>query len=256
MSVFKFFPEGWKDESIKGTNDIFQGIVESCDKNYNLHVKLDDGSKGIIPREEIELLNLDENGFPKANLCVGKVHKYVQFKVKENSENGLIFSRKDVQQDVINSIKSNLQEGQILNGIVKNIMPYGVFIDIGGGVVGLAHIEDLSVARIKTPYERVKIGQKVNIVVKYIDRDTGKVTLSYKETLGTWEDNAKKFTVGMKTKGIVRETEKNKNGIFVELTPNLVGMVEYVDGLQYGQNVDIFIKRIDYDKKKIKLVIV
>ena len=138
----------------------------------------------------------------------------------------------------------------------KNIKPYGAFIEIAGGVVGLAHIEDLSIARIKTPSERLKIGQKVEVVVKSIDRRTGKVILSYKETLGSWEENAKMFTTGMKAKGIVRETEKNKNGIFIELTPNLVGMAEYEEGLQYGQTVDVYIKKIDNERKKVKLLII
>ena len=255
MSVFNFFPEGWENKDFE-SEEILQGIVEKCDENYNLHVKLDNGNEGIIPRKEVELLNLDEQGFPKKNLCVGKVHKYVQFKLKENSDRGLIFSRKDVQKEVLDSIKNDLEEGQIVKGIVKNVTPYGAFIDIGGGMVGLVHIEDLSVARIKTPFERVKIGQKVDIVVKSIDRDTGRVGLSYKEILGTWEENAKKFERGMRTKGIVRETEKNKNGIFIELTPNLVGMAEYRDDLNYGEEIDVSIKKIDYDKKKVKLIII
>ena len=167
----------------------------------------------------------------------------------------MIFSRKDVQQEVLNSVKTDLKVGDNIKGIVKNITPYGAFIDIGGGVVGLAYIEDLSVARIKTPYERLKIGQNVNIVVKSINRENGKISLSYKDTLGTWEENAKKFSVGMNVKGIIRETEKNKNGVFIEITPNLVGMAEYSEGLEYGKTVDVHIKKIDYDKKKIKLVI-
>ena len=79
--------------------------------------------------------------------------------------------------------------------------------------------------------------------------------MSYKEQFGSWEENANNFAVGMKTKGIVRETEKNKNGIFIELTPNLVGMAEFRTGLNYGEKIDVVIKKIDYDKKKIKLVI-
>lgn len=256
MNIFRFFPEGWKSENLEETNDILQGIVEKCDEDYNLHVKLDNGRIGVIPRKEVDAINVDENGFPKTNLCVGKVHKYVQFKIKEKEGENLILSRKDVQEEVLNYIKTDLQVGQTINGIVKNITPYGAFIDIGGGVVGLVHIEDLSVARIKTPFERIKIGQKINIVVKSIDRDTGRINLSYKETLGSWEDNAHNFTIGMKTKGIVRETEKNKNGIFIEITPNLVGMAEYKEGLNYGEKIDIIIKKIDYDKKKVKLIIV
>ena len=255
MNTFKFLPEGWEKDNLTGAEDIFQGIVEKCDENYNLHVKLDNGLKGIIPREEVEAFNVDENGFPKTNLCVGKVHKYVQFKMKENNGDNYIFSRRDVQNEVLNSVKTDLKEGQVVNGIVKNITPYGAFIDIGGGIVGLVHIEDLSVARIKTPYERIKIGQKLNIMVKSIDRNLGRINLSYKEQFGNWEENANKFTVGMKTEGIIRETEKNKNGIFIELAPNLVGMAEYKEGLNYGEKIDVAIKKIDYDKKKIKLVI-
>ncbi len=255
MSTFKFFPEGWKSEDTEETKDILQGIVKNCDKDYNLHVELKNGMHGIIPRQEIEAINVDEKGYPKENLCIGKVHKYVQFKLKEKDGDKLIFSRKDVQQEVLNSVKTDLKVGDNIKGIVKNITPYGAFIDIGGGVVGLAYIEDLSVARIKTPYERLKIGQNVNIVVKSINRETGKISLSYKDTLGTWEENAKRFSVGMNTKGIIRETEKNKNGIFIELTPNLVGMAEYKEGLKYGEKVDLYIKKIDYDKKKVKVVL-
>ena len=172
------------------------------------------------------------------------------------NENTVMLSRKQVQAEALNWVKSDLKVGQTVTGIVKNIKPYGAFVEIGGGVVGLVHIEDLSVARIKTPYERLRIGQKINIVVKSIDKTEGKVILSYKETLGTWEENIKKFNCGDKVKGIVRETEKNKNGIFIELTPNLVGMAEYEEGLQYGQNVDVYIKKIDNSKKKIKLIII
>ena len=267
MNTIKFVPEGWNNEITtineeeiqkyiqKG--DILQGLVKECDEQYNLHIKFENGLKGIMPRSEIEAINVEEDGLPKTNLCTGKVHKFVQFKVKEMEPNSeLILSRKDVQKDALNWVKNDLKEGEIVTGIVKNIKPYGAFIEIGGGIVGLAHIEDLSIARIKSPYERLKIGQKVNVMVKCINRETGKVILSHKETLGTWEENAKKFIPGTKAKGIVRETEKNKNGIFIELTPNLVGMAEYQEGLEYGQDIDVFIKKIDNIKKKVKLVII
>ena len=60
----------------------------------------------------------------------------------------------------------------------------------------------------------------------------------------------------MKVQGIARETEKNKNGIFIELKPNLIGLADYKDNIGYGKNVDVYIKRIMPEKKKIKLIIV
>lgn len=267
MNTLRFMPEGWNNEITKldinnvnqyiQTGDTLQGLVKECDEKYNLHVKFENGLTGIMPREEIEAINLQSDGLPKTNLCTGKVHKFIQFKIKEiKDENTVMISRKQVQSEALNWVKSDLKVGQTVTGIVKNIKPYGAFVEIGGGIVGLVHIEDLSVARIKTPYERLKIGQKINIMVKSIDKVDGRVILSYKETLGTWEENVQKFNSGDKVKGIVRETEKNKNGIFIELTPNLVGMAEYEEGLQYGQNVEVYIKKIDNDKKKVKLVII
>ena len=267
MSIYKFVPEGWNNEITKidskniksyiDNKNILQGLVRECDSNYDLHVKFDEGIEGIIPRKEIEAINLQENGLPKENLCTGKVHKFVQFTIEDMDEhNNLILSRKNVQKNALNWIKSDLKIGQKMTGIVKSVKPYGVFVEIGGGVVGLVHIEDLSISRIKTPFERVNIGQKIDVVVKCINRENGKIILSHKETLGTWEENAKKFTIGEKVKGKVKETEKNKNGIFIELTPNLVGMAEYEEDIEYGQDVEVYIKKIDKDRKKIKLVIV
>lgn len=149
-----------------------------------------------------------------------------------------------------------VKQGQIVNGIVTGIQPYGAFIRMENGADGLVYIEDLSVARIKSPNDRVKIGQKIKCMVKYVDKDTGRVNLSYKNCLETWEENAKKFKEGMTVKGIVRDTEKNKNGVFIELTPNLIGMAEYTEELKYGESVDVCIKRILPEKKKVKLTIV
>lgn len=113
----------------------------------------------------------------------------------------------------------------------------------------------MSVSRIKSPYERFGIGQEVKVMVKDIDRKQNRVSFTYKELLGTWEDNIKEFKQGTVVQGIVRETEKSKNGIFVELTPNLVGLAEYKDNVEYGQNVNVYIKKIIPEKKKVKLLI-
>ena len=146
--------------------------------------------------------------------------------------------------------------GQVVKGIVKNIRKYGVFVEIGAGVTGLLHIEDISVSRIKSPEERFKSGQKINVMIKSINREKKQIVLSYKELYGTWEENIKDISEKMVLKGIVKEADKYKNGLFIELKPNLVGMAEYKDGYEYGQLVNVYVKKIINDRKKIKLVIV
>ena len=93
----------------------------------------------------------------------------------------------------------------------------------------MAFIEDLSIVRIKSPEERLQVGQKIKCMIKSVDEQTGRINLSYKDCLGTWDENIQSFKEGMTVKGIVRDPEKNKNGIFIELTPNLVGMTEYTE---------------------------
>ena len=176
MEYQRFMPEGWSVSDFNvtkeqltnaiSTGEILQGKVNKCDSNYNLYVDLGNSIIGIIPREEVEAVNVDETGFPKPNICMSKVNRFVQFKVKDiDSKNNFILSRKAVGKDALNWITNDLQEGMIVNGIVKSMQPYGVFVEIGGGIVGLWHIEDISIARIKTPAERLKIGQKINVMI-------------------------------------------------------------------------------------------
>lgn len=150
---------------------------------------------------------------------------------------------------------SNLETGMIVNGKVKKIKPYGAFIEIENGISGLLYIEDICVSRIKSPFERFSIGQEVQVMVKDVNKEENKVSFTYKELLGTWEDNIREFKQGTVVQGIVRDAEKSKNGIFIELTPNLVGLAEYKENIQYGQNVNVYIKKIVPEKKKVKLLI-
>ncbi|MBO5005459.1 MAG: 30S ribosomal protein S1 [Clostridia bacterium] len=228
MECQKFIPEGWlenfspvtKDTLINAieTGEVMQGIVNKCDSNYNLYVDFGNNLKGVIPRDQIEAVNIDETGFPKPNICASKVNKYVQFKVKDiDKKDYFILSRKAVGKDALNWIKQEAKPGQIVKGIVKSIKPYGVFVEIGGGIVGLLHIEDISVARIKTPLERLSIGQKINVMIKSIDYKLERVVLSYKELLGSWEDNVKDFEEGTTVVGIAREVEKSRKWYFYRI---------------------------------------
>ena len=218
MEYQKFIPEGWENTPKVTTeelhnalenNTIMQGLVTKCDSNYNLYVDLGENITGIIPRDQIEAISIEETGFPKPNICISKVNQIVQFKVKniDNTRELAILSRKAVGMEALKWLKKELQEGDIVCGIVKNIRPYGAFIEIGGGIVGLLHIEDISVARIKSPEERFKIGQKLNVMIKSIDRKNDRVILSYKELLGTWEENIKGFEEG---KVVMRNYKRNR----------------------------------------------
>ena len=93
-------------------------------------------------------------------------------------------------------------------------------------------------------------------MIKSIDKQNDKIVLTYKELLGNWEQNVEEYNEKTIVEGIVKEADKFKNGIFIELKPNLVGLAEYKDGLEYGQKVNVYIKKIIKDRKKIKLLIV
>lgn len=266
MEYQKFIPEGWENtnenlnkniiQNAFSNGDVLQGYVNKCDSNFNLHIDLGNNLKGIIPRNELEAINVDEFGFCNPNICKNKVNNFVQFKVKEMYNDNIILSRKKVQEEALEWVKEDLTPGIVLNGIVKNIRKFGAFVEVGGGVVGLLHIEDISVSRIKSPEERFSIGQKINVVIKSIDKENNKLVLSYKELLGDWDENIKEFNEKTIVEGTVKEADKFKNGIFIELKPNLVGMAEYKEGLEYGQKVNVYIKKIIKERKKIKLLIV
>ena len=267
MEYQKFIPEGWKEtkdelseegmQSAYKNREILQGVVDSCDSKYNLHVNIGKNIEGIIPRNELEGINVDEFGFCNPSICKNKVNQFVQFRIKEvYNNNKVILSRKSVQNEALDWIRNDLKPGMVVNGIVKNMRKFGVFVEIGGGVVGLLHVEDISVSRIKSPEERFHIGQKINVMIKSINTDENRIVLSYKELLGDWDENIKEFSEKTVVEGIVKETDKFKNGIFIELKPNLVGLAEYKEGVEYGQKVNVFIKKIIKDRKKIKLLIV
>ena len=164
--------------------------------------------------------------------------------------------RKGLSEEKIDWIQNQVHTGDVMNGTVKNIKPFGAFVEVENGVVGLLHIEDISVSRIKSPEERFNVGQNIKVMIKSVDKEQNRIELTHKELLGTWDENIQDYQEGERVQGIVKETEKQKNGIFIELKPNLVGLAEYKEGYEYGQKVDVFIKRIVKDKKKIKLLIV
>ncbi len=254
MIYQRFFPEGWKQEQniysmselkkAQAEDSILQGKIKTIDSNYNAYLELGNNIKGIIPKRELGQII--------------KGNDYVQFKVRDINEkdNLCMLSRKAVKDESLAWVINNLEKGDIVDGIVRNIKPYGAFVEIGGGVAGLLYITDISVARMKTPKEKLQLGQKIKVKIKEIDKLNKKFYLSYKEMLGSWEDNVKGLEEGSVVKGIAKEVTKNRDGIFIELKPNLVGLCEYKQDIEYGKEVSVRIKKIIPDKKKIKLTLV
>ena len=145
-----------------------------------------------------------------------------------------------------------LQPGDTLPARVTHIEPFGAFCDVGCGIAALLPIDCMSVSRIASPADRVKVGQDILCAVK--SRDTeGRLVLTMRELLGTWEENAARFAPGETVIGVVRSVEEY--GVFVELAPNLAGLAEPAEGLRTGQLVSVYIKSILPQRMKIKLVI-
>lgn len=233
-----------------------EAVAILCDHKLNLHVELGDGVKGIIPKEEILYPCFGKE--PRDIAILTRVGKAVVFKVKEliQSQRGdvtAILSRKDAQEECVKEYISRLTPGDIIPSRVTHIESFGAFVDIGCGIISLLSIDSISVSRISHPKDRLHVGEKIYTVVKEID-ETGKIFVSERELLGTWEENAELFNEGETVCGIVRSIESY--GIFVELKPNLAGLAEYRNDLAVGQSVTVYIKSIIPEKMKIKLIII
>lgn len=232
-----------------------EGRVTRCDSEHNLHIDLG-CMKGIIPRNE-GALGI-EDGSVRDIALISRVNKPVVFVItgfvtEENGETVAMLSRRRVQQECMESYISALRAGDIIPATVSHIEGFGVFCDIGAGLSALMPIDSISISRIPHPSARFSAGQSIKAVVKSID-SAGRITLSHKELLGTWEQNAALFSVGETVPGIVRSVEKY--GIFVELTPNLAGLAEFSEGIEPGCHAGVYIKSIIPSKMKIKLIIV
>jgi len=214
--------------------------------------------KGIIPRNE-GAVGIDD-GTTRDIALISRVNKPICFKVTGfDSNSGMaVLSRKQAQLECITSYIDNFKSGDIIPAKITHLEQFGCFVDIGCGLPSLIPIDSISVSRISHPSDRFYVGQEVIAAVKSVDRSTGtafpRITLTHKELLGTWEQNASYFTAGETVSGIVRSVESY--GIFVELLPNLAGLAELRENISINQAVSVYIKAIIPEKMKIKLIIV
>ena len=231
----------------KGT--IAEAVCILCDSNHNLIVDLG-FAHGIIPRNE-GAIGI-ENGTTRDIALISRVNKPVCFTVKKIEHGTIYLSRREAQEKCLKNYISTLKCGDVINARVTHLEAFGAFVDIGCGLPSLVPIDLISVSRISHPSDRFVVGQNIKAVVKTIEND--KITLSHKELLGTWRENADMYAVGETVTGIVRSVEEY--GIFVELSPNLAGLAEVKDGVEAGNMVSVYIKAIIPEKMKVKLIIV
>lgn len=234
---------------------ILEAPVVMCDRSHDLIVNLG-CMKGIIKRED-GAIGMDD-GTTRDIAVISRVGKPVCFKVLyvKTDENGKYYaglSRKAAQIECRDYMLSTVNCGDIINARITHLESFGAFCDIGCGNIALLPIDSISVSRISHPGDRFRVGDSIKVIVKGIS-DDGKITLSHKELLGTWEQNAQDFLPGQTVTGIVRSVEDY--GIFVELSPNLAGLAEIGPDVTPSQGVCVYIKSILPEKMKIKLIII
>ena len=234
---------------------ILEARAVICDSEHNLIVPLGNGIRGIIPRKE-GALGIAE-GTTRDIAIISRVNKPVCFTVTgfsrdEKGRQTALLSRRAAQQRCMEEYIRNLLPGDVIDGRVTHLESFGCFVDIGCGISSLIPIDSVSVSRISHPSERFRVGQLIRAVVRL--NDGNRVTLSHRELLGTWEENAAIFRSGETVAGIIRSVEPY--GVFVELTPNLAGLAEPREGAVPGQQASVYIKSIIPERMKLKLILV
>ena len=234
---------------------VLEAPVIMCDTEHNLIVDLG-CIRGVIPRSE-GALGITE-GTTRDIALISRVGRTVcfvitAFKSDGNGKTVALLSRKRAQKLCREYMLNSLENGDVIDAKITHLESFGAFCDIGCGNIALLPIDAISVSRISHPKDRFQVGDDIKAIIKSVAED-GKITLSHKELLGTWEENACAFSAGQTVTGVVRSVEDY--GIFVEITPNLAGLAEPKENVKVGQQASVYIKSILRDKMKIKLIII
>lgn len=246
-------PSAIAQAAAEGT--ILEATAMVCNQNHDLLCDLG-CMRGIIPRSA-GAIGIAEGQVRDIALIsrVGKPVSFVVTEIRTDAEGRplAILSRERAQRICMREYIGKLRPGQIIDAKITHLESFGAFCDIGCGVIALLPINAISVSRISHPSDRFHCGESIKAVVRARD-SAGRITLSCKELLGTWQQNADCFTQGETVSGIVRSVEDY--GIFIELTPNLAGLAEPRTGVEIGQNTSVYIKSLLPEKMKVKLIII
>lgn len=238
------------------SGEILEAPVQRCGVDHTLHLNLG-GVQGRIPREEAVAPWI--SGADRDIAVLSRVGKPSCFTVTalEADEKGApvaLLSRRAAQEQAMAYFLEHLEPGTVLTGRVTRLESFGVFVDVGCGIVAMLPIEHISISRIAHPRDRFQEGQKILAAVWSLDREARRITLTHRELLGTWMENASRFRPGETVRGVVRTVKDY--GSFIELAPNLSGLADARERLAPGDGVSVYIKSIRPERMKIKLQVI
>jgi small subunit ribosomal protein S1 len=220
-----------------------------------------DGAVAFLPRSQVDIRPIRDIG--------PLMHNQQPFQIlkMDRRRGNIVVSRRTVLEETRagqrQELVSSLEEGQVVDGVVKNITDYGAFVDLGG-IDGLLHVTDVAWRRVNHPTEVLAIGQTVKVKIIKINHETHRISLGMKQLQGDpWEGIEAKYPVGTKVKG--RVTNITDYGAFVELEPGIEGLV-HVSEMSWtkknvhpgkivstSQEVEVAILEVDPVKRRISL---
>ena len=219
------------------------------------------GATAFLPGSQVDIRPIND-----VNALMGAPQPFQILKIDRRRGN-IVVSRRAVLEEsraeARSELVSNLVEGQILKGVVKNITDYGAFVDLGG-VDGLLHVTDIAWRRINHPSEALTVGQTVDVQVIRFNEETQRISLGMKQLQkDPWENAIEKFQIGLRLNG--RVTNITDYGAFVELDDGVEGLV-HVSEMSWtkknvhpgkivstSQEVEVVILDVDLSKRRISL---
>ena len=239
--------------------EVIQGYIKSRTKGGMIVDVF--GIEAFLPGSQIDVKPIRDY-----DVFVGKTMEFQVVKINQEYRNGIVSHKALIEAELEaqkKEIISKLQKGQVLEGIVKNITSYGVFIDLGG-VDGLIHITDLSWGRVNDPHDFVEIGQKLNVVILDFDDEKKRIALGLKQlTPHPWDSLDENLKVGDHVKGKVIVLADY--GAFVEIAPGVEGLIHVSemswsqhlrsaqDFLKVGDEVEAVILSLNREERKMSL---
>ncbi|MBL7912953.1 MAG: 30S ribosomal protein S1 [Bacteroidia bacterium] len=241
------------------TDEIIKGFVK-CRTKGGLIVDVF-GIEAFLPGSQIDVKPIRDY-----DVYVGKTMEFKVVKINNEFKNVVVSHKALIEAEIETQkrdIISKLEKGQVLEGTVKNITSYGVFIDLGG-VDGLIHITDLSWGRINHPEEIVKLDEKIQVVILEFDDDKKRIALGLKQlTPHPWEALNADLKIGDKVKGKV--VVINDYGAFIEIAQGVEGLVHVSEMswsqhlrsaqefVKIGQEIEAVILTLDREERKMSL---